>query len=106
MIEHTNSKSPGPINISDQSRVNVRLCHDVRQPQQTLAASAIYYTSLNPVPNAQVCVFNGTYYKITTRNYISKTSLYTTFRMYPSGPWPLKILMFALLVTSEIAPQS
>jgi hypothetical protein len=40
MIEHTKGKSPGPINISDQSRVNVRLCHDVRQPQQTLAASA------------------------------------------------------------------
>jgi hypothetical protein len=40
MIEHTNGKSPGPINIYDQSRVNVRLCHDVCQPQQTLAASA------------------------------------------------------------------
>jgi len=26
-----------------------------------------------------------------------------TFRMYPSGPWLLKILMFALLVTGEIA---
>ncbi len=36
------------------------------------------YTSLNPVPNAQMCVFDGTYYKITTTNYISKTSLYTT----------------------------
>jgi len=46
-----------------------------------------------------VCVFDGTYYKITTTNYISKTSLYTTFRMYSLGPWPLKILMFALLVT-------
>ncbi len=63
-------------------------------------------TSLNPVPNAQVCVFDGTYYKITTTNYISKTSLYTTFRMYPSGPWSLKILMFALLVTREIATYS
>jgi hypothetical protein len=61
------------------------------------------FTSLNWVPNAQVCVFDGTYYKITTTNYISKTSLYTTFQMYPSGPWPLKILMFALLVTREIA---
>jgi hypothetical protein len=39
MIEHTNGKSPGPINISDQSRVNARLCHDVCQPQ-TLTASA------------------------------------------------------------------
>ncbi len=48
-------------------------------------------TSLNPMPNAQVCVFDGTYYKITTTNYISKTSLNTTFCMYPSGPWPLKI---------------
>jgi hypothetical protein len=80
-------------------------------------------TSLNPVPNAQVCAFDGTYYKITTTNYISKTSLYTTFRMYPLGPisktslyttfrmyplgpWPLKILMFALLVTREIVTYS
>jgi hypothetical protein len=38
--------------------------------------------------------------------YISKTSLYTTFRMYPSGRWLLKILMFALLVTREIATYS
>jgi len=44
-------------------------------------------TSLNPVPNAQVCVFDGTYYKVTTTNYIFKTSLCTTFRMYSSGPW-------------------
>ncbi len=43
-------------------------------------------TNLNPVPNAQVCVFDDTYYKITTTNYISKTSLYTTFGMYPLGP--------------------
>jgi hypothetical protein len=49
-----------------------------------------YLTSLNPVPNAQVCVFDSTYYKITTTNYISKTSLHTTFRMYPLGPWLLK----------------
>ncbi len=41
----------------------------------------VYVTSLNPVPNAQVCVFAGTYYKITTTNYISKTSLYTTFHV-------------------------
>jgi hypothetical protein len=32
--------------------------------------------------------------------------LYTTFRMYSSGLWPLKILMFALLVTREIATYS
>ncbi len=63
-------------------------------------------TSLNLVPNAQVCVFDGTYYKITITNYISKTSLYITFRMYSWGPWPLKILMFALLVTCEIATYS
>ncbi len=44
--------------------------------------------------------------QITTTNYISKTSLYITFRMYSSGPWPLKILMFALLVTREIATYS
>ncbi len=63
-------------------------------------------TSLNPVPNAQVCVFDCTYYKITTTNYISKTYLYITFHMYSLGPWPLKILMFALLVTCEIATYS
>jgi hypothetical protein len=68
----------------------------------------IFLTSLNPVPNAQVCVcvFDDTNYKITTRNYISETSLYSTFQMYPSGPWPMKILMFALLVTCEIATYS
>jgi hypothetical protein len=33
-----------------------------------------------------VCVFDGTYYKITTTNYISNTSLDTTFHMYPWGP--------------------
>ncbi len=60
-------------------------------------------TSLNPVLNAQVCVFDGTYYKITITNYIFKTSLYTTFCMYSLGPWLLKILMSALFVTREIA---
>ncbi len=29
-----------------------------------------------------MCVFDGTYYKITTTNYISKTSLYTTCSIY------------------------
>ncbi len=53
-----------------------------------------------------VCVYDSTYYKITTTNYISKISLYTTFRMCPSACWPLKILMFALLVTCEIATYS
>ncbi len=43
-------------------------------------------------------VFDGTYYKITITNYISKTSLYTTFRMYSLGPWPLKILLGLLLI--------
>jgi hypothetical protein len=33
-------------------------------------SSYLYKTSLNPVPNAQVCVFDATYYKITTTNYI------------------------------------
>jgi hypothetical protein len=61
------------------------------------------WVPIQPMPNAQVCVFDNTYYKITTTNYISKSSLHTTFRMYPSGPWLLKILMFALLVTREIA---
>ncbi len=50
------------------------------------------------MPNAQVCVFDDTYYKITIINYISKTSLYTAFRMYSSGPWPLKILLGLLLI--------
>jgi hypothetical protein len=71
------------------------------RPRRPLLRHRCVY--LNPVPNAQVCVFDHTYHKITTTNYISKTSLYTTFRMYPSGPWPLKILMFAMLVTCEIA---
>jgi hypothetical protein len=66
--------------------------------------SCLNSISLNPVPNAQV--FDGTYYKITITNYISKTFLYTTFRMYPFGPWLLKILMFALLVTCEIVTYS
>jgi len=61
------------------------------------------WTDLSLVHNAQVCVFDGTYYKIITTNYRSKTSLYTTFHMSLLGPWSLKILMFALLVTREIA---
>ncbi len=64
------------------------------------------WTDLSPVHNAQVCVFDGTYYKSTTTNYRSKTSLYMTFRMYLLGPWPLKIFMFALFVTREIATYS
>jgi hypothetical protein len=51
-----------------------------------LKAFSYTYYYLNPVPNAQVCVFDSTYYKITTTNYISKTSLYITFRMYSLGP--------------------
>ncbi len=54
------------------------------------------------VPNAHMCVFDGTYYKMTTTNYIFKTSLYIACSMFSSGPWLLKILMFALLVTHEI----
>jgi hypothetical protein len=61
-----------------------------------------YNTSLNPVPNAQELITKLTIH-ITITNYISKTSLYTTFHMYLLGPWLLKILMFALLVTHEIA---
>jgi hypothetical protein len=60
---------------------------------------------LNPVPNAQELITKLTVH-ITITNYISKTSLYMTFRMYLSRPWPLKILMFALLVTREIATYS
>jgi hypothetical protein len=65
-----------------------------------------HYTSLNPMPNAQVCVYLTIHITKLTTNYISKTSLYTTFRMYPLGLWLLKILMFALLVTHEIATYS
>jgi hypothetical protein len=54
-------------------------------------------------PFLLVHLTDDTYYKITPTNYISKTSLYTTFHMYLSGPWLLKILMFALLVIREIA---
>jgi hypothetical protein len=57
--------------------------------------------------NAQVCVYLTVHItKITITNYISKTFLYVTFRMYPSRTWALKILMFALLVTREIATYS
>jgi hypothetical protein len=44
--------------------------------------------------------------QITTTNYISKIFVHTTFHMYPLGPWSLKILMFALLVTCEIGRYS
>jgi hypothetical protein len=64
-------------------------------------------TSLNPMHNAQVCVYLTVYItKLQLQTTFFKTSLYTTFRMYPSRPWPLKILMFALLVTREIATYS
>ncbi len=82
--------------------------------------------------NAHVCVFDGTYYKMVLNDigvavilfilnkkcsmnpflpvhltiHITKLHLQTTFRMYPSGPRPLKILMFALLVTREMATYS
>jgi len=60
------------------------------------------------VPNAQVgvCVIDGTYYKITVTNYISKSSLYTTFRMYPSGPWPLKIFFQVVVLTTRSSHSS
>ncbi len=38
------------------------------------------------LPNQQMVLFNNTYYKITITNYISNTSLYMTFHMYPWGP--------------------
>jgi hypothetical protein len=64
-------------------------------PSKPYCGLSLFNTSsLNPVPNAQVCVFDSTYYKITTTNYISMYS------------WALKILMFALLVTCEIATYS
>ncbi len=59
------------------------------------------YTSLNPVPNAQVCVYLTVH--------ITKLQLQTTFSKSLCIPhsacihWDLKILMFALLVTREIA---
>jgi len=59
------------------------------------------YISLNPVPNAQVCMYlmiHITKLQLQT----TFTFLYMTFHMYPLGPYPLKILMFALFVTREI----
>ncbi len=53
-----------------------------------------------------MCVFEDRYYKITATNYIFKTCLCTTFHMYPSRPWLLKVSMFALLLTREIATYS
>ncbi len=85
--------------VSKNPHIKIGLFHRSQNP----LSYYVYSTNLNLVPNAQVCVFDGTYYKIISTNYISKTSPYTTFRMYPSGPWPLKILIFALLVTCEIA---
>jgi hypothetical protein len=63
-------------------------------------------TSLNPVPNAQVCVYLTIHITKLQLQTTFPKPLYTTFRMYPSGPWLLKILMFALLVTHEIATYS
>ncbi len=58
----------------------------------------MYGTSLNPVPNAQVCVYLMVH--ITKLQTTFPKPLYIpTFHMYPWGPWPLKILMFALPVT-------
>jgi hypothetical protein len=63
-------------------------------------------TSLNPVPNAHVCVCIW-WYILQNYNYkLRFQNLYTTFHRYPWGLWPLKILMFALLVTREIATYS
>ncbi len=48
-----------------------------------------------------VCIW---WYILQNYNYklhFQNLSLYTTFHMYPPGPWPLKILMFALLVTCD-----
>jgi hypothetical protein len=93
----TNSKPPEPI---------ITMCQSETHSSNLIIFSTLFSAGFEPVPNAHVCVFDGTYYKIITTNYISKTSLYTTFRMYPSGPWLLKILMFALLVTHEITTYS
>jgi hypothetical protein len=56
--------------------------HSTHGRKLTTITHLFNQTSLNPVPYAQVCVFDSTYYKITTINYISKTSLYTTFPIY------------------------
>jgi hypothetical protein len=67
----------------------------------------IHKTSLNPVPNAQVCVYLTVHItKLHVQTTFPKPLYITTFCMYPSGHWPLKILMFALLVTSDIATYS
>jgi hypothetical protein len=74
--------------------VSARLWRQISSCDHFKPSPIFSNTSLNLVPNAQLCV----YLTVHITNYISKTSLYTTFRMYSSGPWLLKILMFAPLV--------
>ncbi len=52
-----------------------------------------------------MCVFDGTYYKIKTTNYISKTSLYHILHV-SVRTLATECLMFTLLVTREIATYS
>jgi hypothetical protein len=78
-----------------------------KEAKQQPQSFTLRVTSLNPMPNAQVCVYLTVH--------ITKLQLQTTFPkpLYiphsacihrdSSGPWLLKILMFALLVTPEIA---
>jgi hypothetical protein len=64
-------------------------------------------TSLNPVPNAQVCVYlmiHITKLQLQTLHF-QNLSIYHIPHI-SMGPWLLKILMFALLVTCEIATYS
>jgi hypothetical protein len=55
------------------------------------------------MPNAQVCVYLTIHITKLQLQTTFPKPLYTTFCMYSLGPWLLKILMFALLVTREIA---
>ncbi len=58
--------------------------YDVHNTSQS--STSIYILVWTPcLMHRCVCVFDGTYYKITTTNYISKTSLYTTFTW--CHPW-------------------
>jgi len=64
-------------------------------------------TSLNPVPNAQVCVYLMIHIeKLPLQTTFSKPLYISHFACIHLDPWLLKILMFAVLVTCEIATYS
>jgi len=63
----------------------------------------LFKTSLNPVPNAQVCVYLTVHItKLQLQTTFPKPLYIPHFACIHLGPWLLKILMFALLVSREI----